>query len=48
MAHARPIARVTRDQYHYEVGPKVAPAIEINPGQEVMVETAWCTCRSGR
>lgn len=28
MAHTRPIARVTRDQYHYQVGPKVAPAVE--------------------
>lgn len=42
MAHTSPIARVTRNQYYYEVGPKVAPAIEINPGQEVVVETVDC------
>jgi hypothetical protein len=42
MAHVPPIARVTRRQYRYEVGPDISPALEINPGQEVVVETMDC------
>jgi amidase len=42
MAQATPIARITRHQYRYEVGPDIAPALEINPGQEVVVETMDC------
>jgi acetamidase/formamidase len=42
MANPTPIARVTRDQYHYAVGPDISPAIEITPGQEVVVETMDC------
>ena len=42
MATTTPIARVKRDQYHYFVGPDISPAIEINPGQEVVVETVDC------
>lgn len=42
MAKTTPIARVKRDQYHYFVGPDISPAIEINAGQEVVVETMDC------
>jgi acetamidase/formamidase len=42
MAHTTLMARVKRDQYHYAVGPDISPAIEITPGQEVVVETMDC------
>jgi acetamidase/formamidase len=42
MAHVRPLACVTRRQYRYEVGPDISPALEITPGQEVVVETMDC------
>ena len=42
MSKTTPIARVKRDQYHYFVGSDISPAIEIEPGQEVMVETMDC------
>jgi hypothetical protein len=34
MAHVSPIARVSRRQPRYEVGPDIFPAIEISPGYE--------------
>ena len=36
------IARVKRDQCSYFVGPDIAPVIEIDPGQDVVVETKDC------
>jgi amidase len=42
MTKTTPIARVKRDQYQYFVGPDISPAIEIDSGQEVMVETMDC------
>ena len=32
-------AYVKRDQHNYLVGPDIPPVVEIDPGQEVMVET---------
>jgi amidase len=37
-----PVARVKRDRIHYFVGPEIAPAVELVPGQEVVVETIDC------
>ena len=42
MADRTQIARVKRDQCNYFVGPDIVPVIEINPGQEVVVETKDC------
>lgn len=42
MVNITPIARVKRDQYQYFVGPDISPAIEVDPGQEVVVETKDC------
>jgi amidase len=42
MADSIPIARVKRNQYSYFVGPDIAPVIEIDSGQEVVVETMDC------
>jgi len=42
MTKIEPIARVRRDQCSYFVGPDIPPAIEIDPGREVVVETKDC------
>ena len=42
MTITTPFARVNRNQYNHFVGPDISPAIEINSGQEVIVETMDC------
>jgi amidase len=42
MTDSVPIARVKRDQCNYFVGPDIARVVEIDPGQEVVVETKDC------
>jgi amidase len=42
MAKTTPLIRVKRNQYNYLVGADIPPIVEINPGQEVLVETLDC------
>jgi amidase len=42
MVKTTSVARVKRDQYNYFVGPDISPVIEIDPAQEVVVETMDC------
>ena len=42
MTDSTVLAHLKRNQYSYFVGPDIPPVIEINPGQEVMVETMDC------
>ena len=42
MSTATGIRRVNRDQHQYYVGPDIDPVLEIDPGEEVIVETVDC------